>query len=163
MSARSAKAFKAMVPFQDNLLYRTEKLLTEVRFFSALKLVSQEVETSSVIFDIIYPLLTRTRRIRWSDLDPQGSSGRSTVLALQALILIFEDCVPWSKVQIAAGAQKFRNCAGGLPAVDLLYRCVLFSEYRLPLFESMEYLGVDECVSRLTYVCGNLMEMNLVG
>ncbi|MBY4708735.1 hypothetical protein K6W98_03215 [Burkholderia cepacia] len=81
------------------------------------------------------------------------------------MMAAIERCRPWSRECIDDAIRSVTLTEGesSYSVNELLYRCVLFSEHRLPLVESLEYLGIDECLSRLRYVNLNLISLNRIG
>ncbi|MCA8276384.1 hypothetical protein LGN17_28270 [Burkholderia sp. AU30280] len=149
----------------DHFLHRANKILAEIRFTSLVELVEETIHDPNEVIEILFPLMTRTPRIRWHDLIPHGSPWRGTVEVLKRMMAAIERCRSWSRECIDDAIRSVTLTEGesSYSVNELLYRCVLFSEYRLPLVESLEYLGIDECLSRLQYVNLNLISLNRIG
>jgi hypothetical protein len=142
-----------------------ERILKEVRFRELVELIAPGVASAHDVFDILRPLLTREKRIAWSELVPPGLSWQETVAALDSLGAKLDDCEAWSveSIRVAISGASNRDSSRSLAGSELLYRCVLFSEFRLPLINALWHLGHSECLARLDYASRNLTQMNLVG
>jgi hypothetical protein len=140
-------------------------LLLEVRFEDLVKLTGSRVNSAYDVFDILRPLLTRRKFVAWNELVTPGASWRDSVKALDLLGYGLRSCEDWSVDLIGSTIIQMQtnSTSSRVSASELLYRCVLFSEFRLPLFSSLWHVGRAECLARLEYASNNLTQMNLVG
>jgi hypothetical protein len=153
-----AVEFSRQISFADNLLH-------EVRFTELVDMVRTDVSNAHEAFEILTPLLTRVLRISWNELVPFGASWRDVVQIIRHLEGALADLQDWSEKEIESTISKIaaNQTMKPLSGSKILYQCTLSSEYRLPLARALRYLGQQECVMRLNYVCNNLELMNLVG
>jgi hypothetical protein len=141
------------------------ELLSDVRLVDLVKLAKPHANSAYDVFDILHPLLTRRMQISWTELVPVGSSWRESAQNLALLIRLLSDCEDWTVGCIESTIARISIDASnrGLSASELLYRCVLFAEFRLPLADSLWHLGRAGCLARLEYASNNLAQVNLVG
>jgi hypothetical protein len=142
-----------------------EDLMRAVRFHEMLELELPTVDSPHDIFEILHPLLTRSMRIDWDGIVPFSQSWRLTTQAITLLIEAVDFTSDWNSRNLKQNIDNLLPIASNsqISFDRLLFQCILFSEQRLPLYESLCFLGKNACVDRLKFVHDNIIQMNMIG